>query len=137
MDKKPVELSGGMRKRVGLARALVLSPEVMLYDEPTTGLDPIMSDVINELILRTRKRTPVTSIVVTHDMHTAAKVADRVIMVYPLSRLKEGESQIIFDGRPAEIERTSDPRVRQFVRGEAGERLMELGERSAAVSGRT
>jgi phospholipid/cholesterol/gamma-HCH transport system ATP-binding protein len=134
--KKPVELSGGMRKRVGLARAQVLSPEVILYDEPTTGLDPIMSAVINELILRTRNRTPVTSVVVTHDMQTAAKVADRVLMVYPLSRLKEGESQIIFDGRPAELERSADPRVRQFVRGEAGERLMEMGERSAAVSGR-
>jgi phospholipid/cholesterol/gamma-HCH transport system ATP-binding protein len=132
--KKPVELSGGMRKRVGLARAQVLSPEVILYDEPTTGLDPIMSAVINELILRTRNRTPVTSVVVTHDMHTAAKVADRVIMVYPLSRLKDDEPQIIFDGRPADLERSADPRVRQFVRGEAGERLMEMGERSAAAT---
>ena len=71
--KKPAELSGGMRKRVGLARALAMNPEVMLYDEPTTGLDPIMSDVINELILRTRNRNPVTSVVVTHDMHTAPR----------------------------------------------------------------
>ena len=96
--KKPAELSGGMRKRVGLARALALGPELMLYDEPTTGLDPIMSDVINELILRTRRNNPVTSIVVTHDMHTARKVADRVIMLYPASRLAAHESQIIFDG---------------------------------------
>jgi phospholipid/cholesterol/gamma-HCH transport system ATP-binding protein len=91
--RKPAELSGGMRKRVGLARALVMSPELMLYDEPTTGLDPIMSDVINELILRTRKRYPVTSIVVTHDMHTARKVADRVVMLYPLVRLKADDGR--------------------------------------------
>lgn len=126
MKKKPAELSGGMRKRVGLARALALDPEIILYDEPTTGLDPIMSDVINELILRARKRYPVTSIVVTHDMHSAKKVADRIIMLYPLARLDESEPQIIFDGPPAEIERATDPRVSQFVRGEAGERLMEL-----------
>ena len=97
------ELSGGMRKRVGLARALAMNPEVVLYDEPTTGLDPIMSDVINELIMRTRKQNPVTSVVVTHDMKTAQKVADRVVMLYPLSRLKPDESQIIFDGPPREI----------------------------------
>jgi len=124
--KKPAELSGGMRKRVGLARALALDPEVILYDEPTTGLDPIMSDVINELILRSRQRYPVTSVVVTHDMHTARKVADRVIMVYPLSRLEPDEPQMLFDGTPAQIDRSSDRRVTQFVRGEAGERLMEM-----------
>ncbi len=90
--KKPAELSGGMRKRVGLARALAMSPELMLYDEPTTGLDPIMSDVINELIIRTRKRYPVTSIVVTHDMHTAHKVADRVVMLYPLAQAGAGRT---------------------------------------------
>ena len=130
--KKPAELSGGMRKRVGLARALVLEPEVVLYDEPTTGLDPIMSDVINELILGTRKRHTVTSIVVTHDMHSAKKVADRVVMLYPLSRLGEDEPQIIFDGTPAELDRARDRRVTQFVRGEAGERLLDMqtGEQS-------
>ena len=124
--KKPAELSGGMRKRVGLARALALEPEVVLYDEPTTGLDPIMSDVINELILGTRRRHPVTSVVVTHDMKSAQKVADRIVMLYPLSRLKEGEPQIVFDGTPAELERSRDRRVTQFVLGEAGERLMEM-----------
>ena len=120
--KKPAELSGGMKKRVGLARALALDPEVMLYDEPTTGLDPIMSDVINELILQTRQKHPVTSIVVTHDLKTVNKVADRVVMLYPLTRFTNGENQIMFDGTPDQLAECPDPRVRQFVRGEARER---------------
>lgn len=126
VHKKPAELSGGMRKRVGLARALILNPEVILYDEPTTWLDPIMSDVISELMLRTRRNHPVTSIVVTHDMRTARKVADRVVMLYPVSRLAPDEPQVIFDGPPSELDRTDERRVIQFVRGEAGERLTEL-----------
>ena len=130
--KKPAELSGGMRKRVGLARALMLDPELILYDEPTTGLDPIMSDVINELILRTRRTHPVTSIVVTHDMRTARKVADRVVMLYPIARLGEGESQVLFDGSPSALDKTKDARVRQFVHGEAGQRLMEMREHMQA-----
>ena len=86
-----------------------------------------MSDVINELILRTRQRHPVTSIVVTHDMNTARKVADRVVMLYPLSRLKPDESQVIYDGPPSKIDACKDKRVLQFVAGEAGERLNEMG----------
>ncbi|MEI6241011.1 MAG: ABC transporter ATP-binding protein [Planctomycetia bacterium] len=129
--KKPVQLSGGMRKRAGLARALALDPPVLLYDEPTTGLDPIMSDVINELILKVRARDGVTSVVVTHDMHTARKVADRIIMLYPLFRLAADEPQIVFDGTPADLERSRDPRVRQFVEGRAGARLTELREEQA------
>ena len=115
-----------MRKRVGLARALILQPELVVYDEPTTGLDPIMSDVINELILATRCRYPVTSVVVTHDMHTARKVSDRVLMLFPRMRLDESDSQVLFDGPPSDLEHAEDRRVRQFVRGEAGERLNEL-----------
>ncbi len=126
LSQRPAELSGGMRKRVGLARALALNPEIILYDEPTTGLDPIMSDVINELIVGTTKLHRVTSVVVTHDMQTVRKVANRVIMLLPLARVGAGEPQIIFDGPPDALERSADKRVVQFVRGEAGERLREL-----------
>jgi phospholipid/cholesterol/gamma-HCH transport system ATP-binding protein len=134
VGKKPAELSGGMKKRVGLARALALSPEVMLYDEPTTGLDPIMTDVINELILQTRRRRPVTSIVVTHEMRTVHKVADRVVMLYPLSRLQPGEQQVLFDGTPDELQRCTDARVRQFIEGEARDRLLELAQQDVEPS---
>ncbi|MCX7430852.1 MAG: ABC transporter ATP-binding protein [Planctomycetia bacterium] len=126
LDKKPVEISGGMRKRAGLARAIALDPLLILYDEPTTGPDPIMTDVINELILRVKERPRVTSVVVTHDMNTARKVADRIIMLYPLFRLGLDESQIVFSGTPADLDRSRDPRIRQFVEGRAGNRLTEL-----------
>ena len=92
----------------GLARALALDPDVMLYDEPTTGLDPIMTDVINELILAVRKRRPVTSVVVTHELRTVQKVADRVVMLYPLARLRPGEPQVIYDGPPAGLAGCAD-----------------------------
>jgi len=131
--KMPAELSGGMKKRVGLARALVLDPEVMLYDEPTTGLDPIMTDVINELILQTRKQRPITSVVVTHEMRTVQKCADRVVMLYPLSRLGPGEPQVLFDGSPKDLEACPDPRVKQFIEGEARDRLQELARQEAPL----
>jgi phospholipid/cholesterol/gamma-HCH transport system ATP-binding protein len=127
-SKKPAELSGGQRKRVGLARALALNPEVMLYDEPTTGLDPIMTDVINELILQTQRTKKATGVVVTHEMKTVAKVADHVVMLYPLARLRPDEPQMIYNGPPDGLEDHPDKRIRQFVRGEAGERLRELSQ---------
>lgn len=126
ISKRPSELSGGMRKRVGIARAIILQPELVVYDEPTTGLDPIMSDVINELIIEVRQRYPVTSVIVTHDMRTSQKVAERVLMLYPRARLIKDEPQVLYDGPPSGMDDYDDLRVRQFVRGEAGDRLSEL-----------
>jgi len=125
-QRKPADLSGGMKKRVALARALAMEPEVMFYDEPTTGLDPVMSDVINELILRTRDRGHVTSVVVTHDMRTVERVADRVLMLSPITQVAEDESQILFEGTAKSLMASSDPRVDQFVYGKAGARIEEL-----------
>jgi phospholipid/cholesterol/gamma-HCH transport system ATP-binding protein len=108
---KPAELSGGMKKRVGLARAIAMDPEYVLYDEPTTGLDPIMADVINELIVHLRNALSITSIAVTHDIVSAYKIADRIAMLY--------EGKIIFVGTPDQVKNTDDPVVRQFIEGSA------------------
>jgi phospholipid/cholesterol/gamma-HCH transport system ATP-binding protein len=107
----PASLSGGMKKRVGLARAICNEPKIILYDEPTTGLDPINADVINDLILRMQKQLKVISIVVTHDMTSAYKVADRIAMLY--------EGRIIAVGTPEEIKHSKDPVVQQFITGSA------------------
>jgi phospholipid/cholesterol/gamma-HCH transport system ATP-binding protein len=111
--KMPAELSGGQKKRVALARAIALNPEVVLYDEPTTGLDPIRSDVINELILKLNRDLRITSIVVTHDMASAFKVADRIVMLH--------EGKLIIDGTPDEIRNSTHDVVRRFVLGEASD----------------
>jgi len=110
-DKRPSELSGGMKKRVGLARAIIHNPKFLLYDEPTTGLDPIMSDIINDLIIRIRSEFKNTAIVVTHDMTSVYKVADRIAMLH--------KGQIIFVGTPEDIKKTEDARVQQFIHGQA------------------
>lgn len=107
--KKPSELSGGMRKRVGLARAIVYRPEIVLYDEPTTGLDPIVSDSIDQLIMRVNQHLKVTSVVVTHDMRTARRVGQRILMLH--------QKQIYLSDRPENLFRSVDPVVRQFVDG--------------------
>ena len=108
---KPSELSGGMKKRVGLARAIAIEPEIILYDEPTTGLDPITSDAINDLMIHTQKALKVTSIAVTHDMVSAYKIADRIAMLY--------QGEIIYTGTPEEVKNTDNPYVRQFINGQS------------------
>ncbi len=110
-DKMPVDLSGGMRKRVGLARAIAMDAEIILYDEPTTGLDPITADAINDLIIDLRKKLGVTSVAITHDMHSAYKISDRIAMLY------KGEIQET--GTPDEIRNTDNPIVKQFITGSA------------------
>lgn len=117
-SKMPGELSGGQRKRVALARAIVLEPDLVLYDEPTTGLDPIRSDLINELIVTLNDRLGISSIVVTHDMASVRKIADRVIML--------DQGQIIADASPGDLERSTDPRVERFVQGRSAPEDLEL-----------
>jgi phospholipid/cholesterol/gamma-HCH transport system ATP-binding protein len=110
-DRYPAELSGGMRKRVGIARAIALRPKYILYDEPTTGLDPVTSAVIDELMIRMRDKLQVTGIVITHDMRSAYRVGTRIAMLY------EGKVRQV--GTIEEIQNTNDPVVRQFIEGRA------------------
>ena len=107
--KKPAELSGGMKKRVGLARAIIYRPEIVLYDEPTTGLDPIVADTIDQLVIRICERLKMTSIAVTHDMRSASRIGKRILMLH--------EGRIHAGGTPEEIFNSTDPVVSRFVKG--------------------
>jgi len=118
-DLMPSEVSGGMRKRIGLARAMILEPEILLFDEPTTGLDPIMSEQVDELIVETQRRLGVTSLVISHDIAATLRIADRVAMIY--------EGRIVAYGLPEEIRTLDNPVVQQFLKGEA-EGPMVLGD---------
>ena len=119
LQQMPAELSGGQRKRIALARAIVLDPKVVLYDEPTTGLDPIRSDIINELILKLKRELRITGIVVTHDLQSAFKVGDRFILMH--------EGSVRFDGSADELRACRDPVVHRFLQGEASpEELAEI-----------
>jgi phospholipid/cholesterol/gamma-HCH transport system ATP-binding protein len=113
--KMPVNLSGGMKKRVGLARSIIRRPSCILYDEPTSGLDPIVSDSINQLIRRLQSRFQVTSIVVTHDMKSAFHVADRIAYLH--------EGRVYFEGTPSEFEQTRDPLIQDFLLGRSDSRV--------------
>jgi len=107
----PSELSGGMQKRVGLARAIAADPEIIFFDEPTTGLDPIMADIINDLIISTVKDVGATALSITHDMTSARKISDRIAMLY--------QGKIVWQGPTAEIDRRGNPYVDQFIHGRA------------------
>ncbi len=122
----PANLSGGQRKRVALARAIAMNPEVILYDEPTTGLDPIRADVINELILKLQRELGETTIVVTHDMKSAYKIADRIIMLH--------NGRIIADGDADHIRNHPHPTVQQFIHGQVGEDDLAVLRASGAIS---
>jgi phospholipid/cholesterol/gamma-HCH transport system ATP-binding protein len=125
-DYYPARLSGGQRKRVALARAIALNPEVILYDEPTTGLDPIRADTINELILKLQRGLGVTSVVVTHDMKSAYRVADRMVMLH--------EGKILADGDADYIRNHPNPVVQQFIKGQASEEDLAAIRASGAIS---
>jgi len=113
--KMPSELSGGMRKRVGLARALALDPKIILFDEPTTGLDPINCDAIDNLILQTQQQTQATCIVISHDIESTFKIAHKIAMLY--------HGKIIAEGTPQEIQTTANPVIRNFIQGKAVEEM--------------
>jgi phospholipid/cholesterol/gamma-HCH transport system ATP-binding protein len=118
-ELSPAELSGGMQKRVGLARAIAADPEIIFFDEPTTGLDPIMADVINNLVISTTRNQGVTTLSITHDMASARKIADRVAMIY--------RGKILWNGPKSEIDTSGNPYVDQFIHGRAeGPITMEL-----------
>lgn len=108
-DLYPSELSGGMQKRVGLARAVITKPEIIFFDEPTTGLDPIMADVINDLIIESAKDLGATTLTITHDMASARKIADKIAMLY--------QGKIIWSGTVKELDKTDNPYVKQFING--------------------
>jgi phospholipid/cholesterol/gamma-HCH transport system ATP-binding protein len=116
--KAPAELSGGMKKRVGLARAIIYQPEIVLYDEPTTGLDPIVSDSIDQLIARVRDRLQVTTVVVTHDMRSARRLGQRILMLH--------EQKIYATGTAEEIFASQDPIIRRFVEGVSDPKDMDF-----------
>lgn len=124
-DYLPANLSGGQRKRVALARAIALNPEVILYDEPTTGLDPIRADIINELILKLQRELGVTSVVVTHDMTSAYKIANRIIMLH--------EGKILADGDVDYIRSHPHPAVQQFINGQVGEQDLGILRMSGTI----
>ena len=126
INKMPAELSGGMKKRIGLARTIITEPKLILYDEPTTGLDPIRADIINELILKLQRELGETTVVVTHDMKSAYKIADRIVMLH--------NGKIIADGNPDHIRNHPHPVVQQFINGQVSPDDLALLRMSGAIS---